>query len=78
MFALFQHVLDVYQHNPLVIEARKFAPEIPLGDTSYKSPEIYPLQYDTSRGTRLLGIPFRTKEETTRDIIANFKEKGWF
>ncbi|CAL1709339.1 unnamed protein product [Somion occarium] len=61
-----------------VIEARKFAPEIPLGDTSYKSPEIYPLQYDTSRGTRLLGIPFRTKEETTRDIIANFKEKGWF
>lgn len=62
---------------PLVNEARKFAPGIPVGNTSYTPPEVYPLNYDTSRAAKLLGISYRTKEEMTRDTIADFKQKGW-
>ncbi|KAI0077590.1 NAD(P)-binding protein [Panus rudis PR-1116 ss-1] len=66
-----------FKWQDFVNEARKLAPEILPGNTSY-TPGTYPVNYDTTRAARLLGITYRSKAETTRDTIADFKQKGWF
>ena len=33
--------------------------------------------YDTTRAKTVLGLEFKGKEETARDSIASFKERGW-
>ena len=38
----------------------------------------YEYRFDTSKATKIFGITYRTMEQTTRDVIAQFKEKGWF
>ncbi|KAI0342089.1 NAD-P-binding protein [Trametopsis cervina] len=38
---------------------------------------FYPMRYDTSKADRVLGIKYRTMKETTKDILGQFREKGW-
>lgn len=62
-----------------VIISRRYAPGVPPGNESYRPEEaVHLIQYNTSLATKLLGIQYRTKEETTKDILEDFKEKGWW
>ncbi|KAG6855973.1 hypothetical protein H0H87_008871 [Tephrocybe sp. NHM501043] len=36
-----------------------------------------PVAYDSSKAARILGLNFRTKEEITRDTLADIEERGW-
>jgi len=36
----------------------------------------YKLNYDNSKGVRLLGIKYHTKEETTKDTLEEFARRG--
>ncbi|KAG5641705.1 hypothetical protein DXG03_004409 [Asterophora parasitica] len=36
-----------------------------------------PVKYDTTKGARILGLKYRTKEELTRDTLADFEKRGW-
>ena len=35
------------------------------------------LTYDNSKQAGILGIKFRTKLETTKDILEDFSKRGW-
>lgn len=51
---------------------------LPAGDPAADLSKVtYPLKYDTSKSRNLLGLKYREKEETAKDIIAQFREKGW-
>ncbi|PSR87356.1 hypothetical protein PHLCEN_2v5173 [Hermanssonia centrifuga] len=58
--------------------ARSIDANLPAGNTSYDpSKATHTTRYDTSRASKLLGIGYFGIAETTRDVIAQFKEKGW-
>jgi hypothetical protein len=35
------------------------------------------IKYDNSKQAGILGIKFRTKLETTKDILEDFSKRGW-
>ncbi|PFH46935.1 hypothetical protein AMATHDRAFT_68786 [Amanita thiersii Skay4041] len=45
-----------------------------IGDSDMR---IYKITLDTSKEKRILGLTYRTKEEVTRDILADFERRGW-
>lgn len=49
---------------------------IPRGETKDFSP-IYRIQYDTTKAARIFGLKYRTREEVTRDILADIERRGW-
>ncbi|KAL6299277.1 NAD-P-binding protein [Sparassis latifolia] len=58
--------------------ARKFEPSTPAGNESYKPEEaVYVIKYNTAKAAKLLGLKYHTIEESTRDMIADFKVRGW-
>ncbi|KAH9916175.1 uncharacterized protein B0H18DRAFT_1107716 [Fomitopsis serialis] len=58
--------------------ARKFYPNVPVGDETYDPATTTHLTtFDTSKADRLLGQKYLTLEESTRDILEQFKSKGW-
>jgi hypothetical protein len=38
---------------------------------------VYQINYDTSKAERILGIKYRTKEETLKDTFADYEARGW-
>ena len=52
---------------------------IPVGDPASYDPEkaVHLFTYDVSKSKEILDIPYRTTEETARDIVADFVAKGW-
>jgi hypothetical protein len=52
--------------------------EIPKGhpDILAGGPE-YKVTYDTAKERRVLGVGYRTKEQTVKDTLADFKVRGW-
>ena len=38
---------------------------------------VYMTTYDNSKQAGILGIKFRTKLETTKDILEDFSKRGW-
>ncbi|KAF5377008.1 hypothetical protein D9615_007321 [Tricholomella constricta] len=36
-----------------------------------------PGEFDNAKGARILGLKYRTKEELTRDTLADFEKRGW-
>ncbi|EFI27543.1 D-lactaldehyde dehydrogenase [Coprinopsis cinerea okayama7 len=49
--------------------------ELPKGFPDIE--RIYMLKFDASKGERILGIKYRTKEESWRDILEDLEERGW-
>lgn len=45
----------------------------PLGDKE----KVYKVGYSKAKQERLLGLRFRTKEETTKDILKDFAKRRW-
>lgn len=37
----------------------------------------YNIQYNTEKEKRILGVKFKTPEETTRDTLEDFAARGW-
>ncbi|TEB22503.1 D-lactaldehyde dehydrogenase [Coprinellus micaceus] len=58
--------------------ANAVAPSIPKGypDILAGGPE-YKVTYDTAKERRVLGVGYRTKEQTVKDTLADFKVRGW-
>lgn len=54
--------------------ARRYYPYVATGDPATAT---YLTTFDTSKAQRLLGIKYHTLEESTRDIIEQYKAKGW-
>ena len=51
---------------------------LPAGDASYDAAKaVYAMRFDASKSKKLLGLEYRTMEQTTKDIISQFQEKGW-
>lgn len=38
---------------------------------------VHMIQYDVSKAKQVLGMKYRTMEETTRDSLVDFKQRGW-
>lgn len=58
--------------------AKKFHASIPSGDETYDPQKaVHQTTFDTSKADRLLALKFLSLEESTRDIIEQFKGKGW-
>lgn len=58
--------------------AHRLEPTLPAGNTAYDpSTATHLFQYAPEKQRRLLGVPFRTLEQTTKDILDDFKARGW-
>lgn len=58
--------------------ARKFGADVPEGDTSYDAATtVHLTRYDVSKAARIFGIKYHTMDETTKDIVADLKSRGW-
>ena len=59
--------------------AHRLYPQLPAGNTEYDSSEaVYVQMFDTTKVKKILKIKFRSKEETAKDTLEEFKAKGWF
>ncbi len=58
--------------------AHKIEPTLSAGNTSYDpSKAKFASKFDNTRAKTVLGIKFRTVEETTKDTLEDFKARGW-
>ncbi|KAJ3712142.1 D-lactaldehyde dehydrogenase [Lentinula raphanica] len=89
-FRMFTYYIVVYlvENNPPssvtvdVANALKPSPipshtDLPKGNPGQKGKPIFPC--DASKASKILGpeLVYRTKEETTRDMLADFERRGW-
>ena len=57
---------------------RLFPDKIRAGNTSYDpATATFMLAYVPDKQRKLLGVQFRSLEETTKDTLEDFKAKGW-
>ena len=58
--------------------AHRLYPQLPAGNTKYDPGRAtHYIVYVPDKQRKLLGVPFRTMEETTKDTIEDFKTRGW-
>ncbi|KAI0795633.1 NAD-P-binding protein [Abortiporus biennis] len=67
-----------FKWQDIVNSARKFT-TVSSGNQSYK-PEnaVHMITYDTSKAAKLLGMKYLSLDETTKAILDDFKEKGFW
>ncbi|KAF8877683.1 hypothetical protein BD779DRAFT_1237798 [Infundibulicybe gibba] len=53
------------------------SPAITRGNPGAGVNAVHKIRYDNAKGVRLLGIEYRGKEEVTRDMLAEFRRRGW-
>jgi hypothetical protein len=51
--------------------------ELVEGKSPSVDPSTYKFTFDTSKMKRILDISCHTKEESVRDILDDFKKRGW-
>ncbi|EMD31995.1 hypothetical protein CERSUDRAFT_119302 [Gelatoporia subvermispora B] len=62
-----------------VTATRTITTDVPAGDTSYDPKATsHALNYDTSKAARVLKLEYRSMEDSIRDMLADFKAKGWW
>ncbi|KAH9855692.1 D-lactaldehyde dehydrogenase [Lenzites betulinus] len=68
-----------YVWQKFVNAARRYSDKIPSGEVETYDPkkEVYPISYSNEKSQRILGIKYRTIEETAKDSIADFEARGW-
>lgn len=79
------HVLSLSSINhsyltfPLVNSARKFSPSVPAGNTEWKrETNVDPIITDSSKASKVLGVTYIPLDQTTKDILADFEQRGWW
>jgi hypothetical protein len=50
---------------------------LPVGKPKAGVNAIHPFRYDTQKSRRILGIEYRTMQETTKDTLEDFEAVGW-
>ncbi|KAF9457365.1 hypothetical protein BDZ94DRAFT_1273374 [Collybia nuda] len=50
---------------------------LPRGNPGGGKNAIHLIQYNTEKEGKILGLKYRSKEETTRDTLADFEARGW-
>ena len=61
-----------------MIVAHEWDSKLPAGNTSYDPAKaVHLIRYSPDKERRLLGIKFRSLEETTKDTLEDFKARGW-
>ncbi|KAG6917262.1 hypothetical protein DXG01_003209 [Tephrocybe rancida] len=58
---------------PAVLSRSKIAVGFPGAGKTVKAP----VEYNTSKAARILGLKYHTKEEVARDTLADFERRGW-
>ncbi|KAK6995956.1 D-lactaldehyde dehydrogenase [Favolaschia claudopus] len=58
-------------------EAAKSNPKYQKGKPGSQKDVIPPVSYDTSKSVRILGMEYRDMEETARDVVNDYEERGW-
>ena len=58
--------------------AHRLYPSLPAGNTSYNpATAVHLVRYAPEKERKLLGVKFRTIEETTKNALDDFKARGW-
>ena len=58
--------------------ASKFYPSVSPRDETYDPKKAtHIIDYDTSKAAKLLGIKYRSIDEGTKDMVEDFKARGW-
>jgi len=58
--------------------ARKHGANATIGDQTYDAAKAVHLNvYDTTKASRILGIKYRSMDETTTDLLEDFQARGW-
>ena len=58
--------------------AHRLYPSLPAGHPSYDpTTAVHLTSYAPEKERKLLGVKFRTIEETTQDTLDDFKARGW-
>ncbi|KAH9896685.1 NAD(P)-binding protein [Cubamyces lactineus] len=67
-----------WKWQDFLIVAHKWDSKLPAGNTSYDpSKAVHLIRYSPEKERRLLGIKFKSLEETTKDTLEDFKARGW-
>ncbi|KAI0325808.1 NAD-P-binding protein [Cubamyces sp. BRFM 1775] len=67
-----------FKWQDFVSAAHRAIDSIPAGNTSYDPSQAKQvLAYDNRKAIAILGIKFRSLEETTKDTVEDFKVRGW-
>lgn len=74
-------VTYVHSHDlcPPVNASRLHSHKIPAGEPEAYDPAkiVQLVSYNAEKSQRMLGIRYRTLEETSKDVIEDFKARGW-
>ncbi|KAH9855687.1 NAD-P-binding protein [Lenzites betulinus] len=68
---------SAFKWQDWVNAAHEFEPSIPANPSYDRSKADFPLTYDNTKARTVLGIKFRTIEETTKDTLEDLKAHGW-
>jgi hypothetical protein len=53
-------------------------PDLPRGNTEYDATQVVHMaSLDTTKMDNILGIKIKTMAETTKDVLEDFKNRGW-
>ncbi|TFY67709.1 hypothetical protein EVJ58_g1460 [Rhodofomes roseus] len=67
-----------YKWQDWINAARTVDASAPPGDQSYDPAKaVHMLMFDASKSAKLLGLKYRSIQETTSDIVGDFKARGW-
>ncbi|RPD65288.1 NAD(P)-binding protein [Lentinus tigrinus ALCF2SS1-7] len=67
-----------YKWQEFATAAHKFSEKLPAGVSSFDpSKATHLLQYDNSKGIKILGLKYRSIDEVTKDSLEDFKTRGW-
>jgi len=66
---------STFQWEDWAVAARSLRSGEPPVET--KSEEVDMINYDTSKAARILGLTYRGKIDSIKDMISDFKAKGW-
>lgn len=74
-------LIHVYTSDlcPPVNASRPHSDNIPAGEAEAYDPAkiVQLVSYNAEKSQRILGIRYRTLEETSKDVIEDFKARGW-
>ncbi|KAJ7230086.1 hypothetical protein GGX14DRAFT_582101 [Mycena pura] len=59
------------------LDAASDSPHLQKGVLGSSKGVVHQVQYDTSKSARVLGMTYRTMQETVRDTVADWEARGW-
>ncbi|KAI0827008.1 NAD-P-binding protein [Trametes gibbosa] len=67
-----------YTWQQIINIAHRSSNKIPGEDSSYDLTQaVYPVRYSAEKGRRILGIEYRSLEDSVKDMVEDFDARGW-